>query len=118
MSWLAPVDTPSSATNNTSPLTSASDPSNQVSNPPSNKSIGKPKRVHQIISLKPEHYEDYKKCHAEVWPEVMEQIKRVGIEDCESCSFCLSLRLRGGGMSQGREVWESNAGGLGPGTGG
>ncbi|KAK5214042.1 hypothetical protein LTR41_000234 [Exophiala xenobiotica] len=40
-----------------------------------------PKRIHQIIKLKPEHYEAYKKCHAAVWPEIIEQIKKCHIED-------------------------------------
>ncbi|KAI1628622.1 rhamnose mutarotase [Exophiala viscosa] len=39
------------------------------------------KRIHQIIKLKPEHYEAYKDCHAKVWPEVLQRIKGSHIED-------------------------------------
>jgi hypothetical protein len=52
-----------------------------------------PKRIHQIIKLKPEHYEAYKKCHAAVWPEVIEQIKKCHIEDC---TFALPSPLSSG----------------------
>jgi len=48
-----------------------------------------PKRIHQIIKLKPEHYEAYKKCHAAVWPEVIAQIKKCHIEDCTFVLPCL-----------------------------
>lgn len=34
------------------------------------------KRFGQVIGLKPEHFEAYKKYHAAVWPEVLEVIKR------------------------------------------
>lgn len=40
------------------------------------------KRVAQIVRLKPEHIEEYKACHAKVWPEVLKQIKDCNIEDC------------------------------------
>jgi len=39
------------------------------------------KRVAQIVKLKPERVEEYKKCHAKVWPEVLKQIKDCNIED-------------------------------------
>jgi len=39
------------------------------------------RRVAQIVKLKPEHVEEYKKCHAKVWPEVLKQIKDSNIED-------------------------------------
>ena len=45
----------------------------------------------QIVKLKPEHVEEYKKCHAKVWPEVLKQIKDSNIEDCEC--FCCLLRF-------------------------
>jgi hypothetical protein len=41
-----------------------------------------PRRVGQFLYLRPECIEEYKKCHAAVWPEVLEQIKDSGIEDC------------------------------------
>ncbi|KAF2229291.1 rhamnose mutarotase [Viridothelium virens] len=40
-----------------------------------------PKRVAQYVYLKPEYLQDYKKCHAAVWPEVLKQIKDCNIED-------------------------------------
>jgi L-rhamnose mutarotase len=45
------------------------------------------KRIAQIVKLKPEHYQEYKKCHASVWPEVLRVIKRCNIEDCKSTHF-------------------------------
>jgi L-rhamnose mutarotase len=41
-----------------------------------------PKRVAQFVHLKPECLEEYKACHAAVWPEVLEQIKDSNIVDC------------------------------------
>ena len=40
------------------------------------------RRYAQIVKLKPEHVEEYKKVHAAVWPEVLKQIKDCKIEDC------------------------------------
>jgi len=39
------------------------------------------KRIAQIVKLKKEHVEEYKTCHAKVWPEVSKQIKESNIED-------------------------------------
>lgn len=39
------------------------------------------KRIAQIVKLKPECYDQYKACHARVWPEVTKQIKESNIED-------------------------------------
>lgn len=41
------------------------------------------RRIAQIIKLKPEHVEDYKKIHKAVWPGVLKQIKDSGIRDCK-----------------------------------
>lgn len=41
-----------------------------------------PRRIGQLVYLKPECLEEYKKCHAAVWPEVLEQIKDSNIVDC------------------------------------
>jgi L-rhamnose mutarotase len=41
-----------------------------------------PRRIGQWLCLKPESIEEYKKCHAAVWPEVLEQIKDSNIKDC------------------------------------
>lgn len=39
------------------------------------------KRFGQLIGLKPEHYERYRKYHAEVWPEVAQMITACGIRN-------------------------------------
>lgn len=41
------------------------------------------RRFAQIVKLKPECEEQYRACHAQVWPEVLKQIKDCNIEDCE-----------------------------------
>lgn len=43
-----------------------------------------PRRIGQWLYLRPECIDAYKKCHAAVWPEVLEQIKDSHIEDCAS----------------------------------
>ena len=40
-----------------------------------------PKRLGQIIRLKPDSLKEYKECHAAVWPAVLEQIKDCNISD-------------------------------------
>ncbi|CAI6333198.1 unnamed protein product [Periconia digitata] len=40
-----------------------------------------PRRIGQYLYLKPSALEEYKKCHAEVWPKVLEQIKDSNIKD-------------------------------------
>ncbi|KAH7555209.1 hypothetical protein BM1_06832 [Bipolaris maydis] len=42
-----------------------------------------PRRIAQWLYLKPEAIDEYKKCHAAVWPEVLEQIKDSNIRDCK-----------------------------------
>ncbi|MHA1683937.1 MAG: L-rhamnose mutarotase [Promethearchaeota archaeon] len=39
------------------------------------------KRYGQLVKLKPEAYEEYKKIHADVWPSVLEMIKRCNIQN-------------------------------------
>jgi len=39
------------------------------------------KRIAQIVKLKKDRVEEYKECHAKVWPEVLKQIKDCNIED-------------------------------------
>lgn len=51
------------------------------------------KRVAQIVKLKKEFVEEYKECHAKVWPEVLKQIKDSNIEDCELDFLLLLFRL-------------------------
>jgi len=40
-----------------------------------------PRRIAQIVRLRPESLQAYKDCHAAVWPEVLEQIKDCNIVD-------------------------------------
>lgn len=42
------------------------------------------RRIAQIVKLKPECVDMYKEVHANVWPEVLRQIKACNIQDCES----------------------------------
>jgi L-rhamnose mutarotase len=39
------------------------------------------KRYGQVIGVKPEHFERYKKYHAEVWPGVLDMISRCNIRN-------------------------------------
>lgn len=39
------------------------------------------KRFGQVIRIKPEHFEEYKKFHAAVWPEVLNKIKECNISN-------------------------------------
>ncbi|KAH6981858.1 rhamnose mutarotase [Ilyonectria robusta] len=39
------------------------------------------RRFAQIVKLKPEHLDEYRKCHAAVWPQVLDQIKECNIAD-------------------------------------
>lgn len=41
------------------------------------------RRFAQVVKLKKECVDEYKACHAKVWPEVAKQIKDCGIEDCK-----------------------------------
>ena len=43
-----------------------------------------PRRIGQWLYLRPECIDEYKKCHASVWPEVLEQIKDSNVRDCMS----------------------------------
>ncbi|KAI0999019.1 hypothetical protein K3495_g9177 [Podosphaera aphanis] len=66
---------------------------NPSSNPTSPVALGPPsprpshklkyqgKRIAQIVKLKPDCVEEYKKCQANIWPEVLKQIKMCNIED-------------------------------------
>lgn len=58
----------------------------------SSMSSSKARRIGQFVYLKPECVEDYKKCHAAVWPEVLKQIKDSNISDCMCHSCTCSLR--------------------------
>jgi hypothetical protein len=51
------------------------------------------RRYAEIIKLKPEHVEEYKKVHAAVWPEVLKQIKDCKMEDCRCLFSCFLLLL-------------------------
>ena len=39
------------------------------------------KRYGQLIGVKPENFESYKKYHAEVWPEVLDMISKCNIRN-------------------------------------
>ncbi len=39
------------------------------------------KRIGRVIKLKPEHYEEYKRVHADVWPDVLETIHKANIRN-------------------------------------
>jgi L-rhamnose mutarotase len=39
------------------------------------------KRFGQVIGVKPEHFERYKKHHAAVWPEVLDMIKKCNMQN-------------------------------------
>ena len=39
------------------------------------------KRFGQLIKVRPEHFEEYKKYHAAVWPEILEKIKDCNIQN-------------------------------------
>jgi L-rhamnose mutarotase len=39
------------------------------------------KRIGQLIRLKPEHYDEYKRIHADVWPEVLATIHKANIRN-------------------------------------
>jgi L-rhamnose mutarotase len=39
------------------------------------------KRIGQVIRLQPEAYEEYKRLHADVWPEVLTTIERANIRN-------------------------------------
>lgn len=41
------------------------------------------RRFAQIVKLKPEFVDEYKKVHAAVWPEVLKQIRDCNIVDCK-----------------------------------
>lgn len=40
------------------------------------------RRIAQIVHLKPSAVAAYKECHANVWPEVLQQIEDCNIKDC------------------------------------
>jgi hypothetical protein len=48
-----------------------------------------PRRIGQWLYLKPASIPEYKKCHAAVWPAVLEQIKDSNIKDCTPLSLAL-----------------------------
>ena len=45
------------------------------------------KRYGQVIKIRPEKIEEYKRYHADVWPEVLEMIKR-----CNICNYSIYLK--------------------------
>jgi len=59
----------------------AATPHHPLASPTFTKTKYKGRRFAQILKLKPEYYEKYKECHANVWPEVLKQIRQSNIED-------------------------------------
>lgn len=47
------------------------------------------RRFASIIKLRPEHVDEYKAAHRDVWPEVLKEIKDCGIEDCK-CNHAMA----------------------------
>ncbi|WVQ79158.1 hypothetical protein IAT38_001254 [Cryptococcus sp. DSM 104549] len=39
------------------------------------------KRICQVVKVRPEHLEAYKKCHAAVWPEVLGALRKAHVVD-------------------------------------
>ncbi|KAK7420673.1 hypothetical protein QQX98_002668 [Neonectria punicea] len=39
------------------------------------------RRFAQIVKLKPQHLDEYRDCHAKVWPDVLAQIKQCNIAE-------------------------------------
>ena len=39
------------------------------------------KRIGSVLRVKPEHFEEYKRLHADVWPGVLAQIKKANIRN-------------------------------------
>ncbi|HOW40397.1 MAG TPA: L-rhamnose mutarotase [Bacteroidales bacterium] len=39
------------------------------------------KRIGQLIGVKPEHFEAYRRYHAAVWPEILDMIKKCNIQN-------------------------------------
>lgn len=72
-----------SSSNPASPTTPQSPSASASASKPTYRLKNQGRRVAQIVKLKPEFVEEYKKCHAKVWPEVLKQIKDSNIEDCE-----------------------------------
>jgi hypothetical protein len=50
---------------------------------PASKTNQGPRRIGQWLYLRPEKIDEYKKCHAAVWPAVLEQIKDSNVRDCK-----------------------------------
>lgn len=46
-----------------------------------------PRRIGQWLYLRPDAIDEYKKCHAAVWPKVLEQIRDSNVRDCTSVHF-------------------------------
>lgn len=53
-------------------------------------------RIAQIVHLKPSAVAAYKRCHANVWPEVLQQIKDCNIKDCRLHAFLQKLEFYAG----------------------
>jgi len=74
---------PSSPTTEAAPQSPPASRQGSVANPAGddrrNRNPGR--RFGQIVRLKPEYVQEYKACHAQVWPEVLKQIRDCNIQD-------------------------------------
>lgn len=64
--------------------TSTSSEASETSSAPGSRIRNPGRRFAQIVRLKPEHVETYRKVHAAVWPEVQKQIKDCNIRECKN----------------------------------
>lgn len=65
-------------------------------------------RIAQIVHLKPSALAVYKDCHANVWPEVLQQIKECNIRDCISLSPFLPHSIHLQRKKRGPKVTKTN----------
>jgi hypothetical protein len=63
------------------------------------------RRFAQIVKLKPEFEEQYKECHANVWPQVLKQIKDCNIEDCKHPGSAMATRIHAAGVELRWPLW-------------
>lgn len=55
-----------------------------------------PRRIGQIIRLKPSQVVAYKELHANVWPEVLQQIHECNIRNCKPRTMNLAYNMNSG----------------------
>ena len=74
----------------------------------------KPRRIAQIVRLKPESLQAYKDCHAVVWPAVLQQIKDCNISDYsiyldeQSMTLFATMKYTGSNLDADMEKMRAN----------